>query len=265
MAGTNKKIALTALDLQDYAGEDRIVFSKELKMRLEAGREETSFNVQSRYFPLLSSFIGGFEGGEMIIVSAFTGHGKTTFCQSLTRDFCEQGHIPLWFSYEVQPYQFLKKFGNTLPIFTLPNKIVNKSTFWLEERCYEALIKYQSQIVFIDHLHFLVDMVHRNASLEIGVIVRNIKLLALKHNLVVFLIAHTTKPSGDAKELELGATRDSSFIEQEADTVIYLWRSKKETDHGTLKIAKDRKNGTYDKKIKIVKSFGLFREVFLND
>lgn len=260
MAGT-KKEEKTALDLENYDGEDKIVFSNELKLRLEAKREETGFNIKARFFPYLSSLIGGFEGGEMVVVAAFTGHGKTTFCQSLTRDFCEQGHIPLWFSYEVQPYQFLSKFGSNLPIFTLPNKIIDKSMFWLEERCREALIKYNSRVVFIDHLHFLVDMVHRNASLEIGSIVRSIKLIALKYNLIIFLIAHTTKPSGDAKELELGATRDSSFIEQEADTVIYLWRSKKEEDTGTVKIAKDRKNGTFDKKIKIIKSRGLFKEV----
>jgi len=250
----------TALDLEVYDGEDRIVFSNELKLRLEADKSKTAFNAKSRFFPEMSSSIGGFEGGEVIVVSAYTGHGKTTFCQSLTRDFCEQGHIPLWFSYEVQPMQFLNKFGKSLPIFTMPAKVVDKSTFWLEERCHEAIVKYNASIVFIDHLHFLVDMIHRNASLEIGAIVRSVKLLALKYNLIIFLIAHTTKPSGDAKELELGAVRDSSFIEQEADTVLYLWRSKKEQDIGTLKIAKDRKNGTFDKKITIIKSMGLFKE-----
>lgn len=259
MGGTNQ--IRTALDLQDYQGDDRIVFSNELKLRLDA-QEGAEFIVQTRFFPDLSTCIGGFEGGEMIVVSAFTGHGKTTFCQSLTKDFCEQGHIPLWFSYEVQPKRFLKAFGMSLPLFTLPNMLVNKSTNWLEERCYEALLKYESRIVFIDHLHFLVDMIHRNASLEIGAVVRKIKLLALKHNLIIFLIAHTTKPSGDAKELELGATRDSSFIEQEADTVIYIWRSKKAENHGTIKIAKDRKNGTFDRKFKVVKSHGFFKEVY---
>jgi len=107
--------------------------------------------------------------------------------------------------------------------------------------------------VFIDHLHFLVDLARiGNSSLEIGSIVRNIKKVALRQDVVVFLIAHTKKIKSGFEELSLGDVRDSSFIEQEADTVLYIWRKEEnevDVNRSILKIAKNRKLGTKDKKI----------------
>jgi replicative DNA helicase len=83
-------------------------------------------------------------------------------------------------------------------------------------------------VVFIDHLHFLVDL-HKvkNISFDIGSVVRTLKLLALKHNFILFLICHTMKQRAIVMlNWGLGDVRDSSLIEQEADTVLYVWRDK---------------------------------------
>jgi len=101
-------------------------------------------------------------------------------------------------------------------------------------------------------LHFLLDLARVwHASIEIGEIVRGLKLLALKHNLIFFLIAHTIKVRED-REFGLGDVRDSGLIEAEADNVIYVWRDKKRDGHGVLKVAKNRKHGLVDKKIPLV-------------
>jgi hypothetical protein len=66
-------------------------------------------------------------------------------------------------------------------------------------------------------------------------------------------ICHTTKTKNDGNaELGLGDVRDSSFIEQEADTVFYVWRDEK-TEYETLvKVAKNRKKGIINKKVRMI-------------
>ena len=56
----------------------------------------------------------------------------------------------------------------------------------------------------------------------------------------------------DKKGLEIGDIRDSSFIAQESDNVLFVWRLKKENE-AVLKIAKDRKKGTFNKIIPLIK------------
>lgn len=84
---------------------------------------------------------------------------------------------------------------------------------WLKLKCLEAKMKYNCQVIFIDHLHFLVDMETKlNMSLNIGAVMRQIKHdIAKEMGLMVFLIAHQGQPGSDA-EPSLGNIRDSSFI-----------------------------------------------------
>jgi replicative DNA helicase len=58
------------------------------------------------------------------------------------------------------------------------------------------------------------------------------------------LIAHTTKVKFDA-EPDLSAIRDSSFISQEADTVLMIWRKRKleMSNEATLAVLANRRTG----------------------
>ena len=189
----------------------------------------------------------------MIIVSGPTGMGKTTFCQSLTYQFAEQGISPLWFSFEVVADDLIERFGINLPSFVLPREIKAGTLNWIEEKIWEGLAKYSSKVVFIDHLHYLLDMgelAKTNTSLAIGALMRQIKLLALRTNTTIFLISHLKKTRSDV-EPEIGDLRDSSFVGQESDMVIVVWRAKKidpKTDRmvygdAFLKIEKNRRRG----------------------
>lgn len=254
-------------ELFSYEGEDKIVSSEEmLKIVEERGTPDVMLNSK---IPILDKTLGGFVGGELIVVSGITGEGKSLLCQTLTSNMAQQKINTLWFTYEMPPQYFIKKFGENTPLFYLPKELKTNTTNWLEERILEAKLKFDVQAIFIDHLHFLVDLAKiGNPSLEIGSIVRNIKKIALKHNIVIFLIAHTTKIKSGFEELGLGDIRDSSFIEQEADTVLYIWR-KTEVDgikvenRSVLKIAKNRRLGTKNIKINLILSEGNLVELDL--
>jgi replicative DNA helicase len=231
-----------------YEGQDRVMSSHDMSQAL---REEDQPILIKSGIPTLDNYIDGFEGGELTVISGLTGNGKTLLAQTLTRNFDEQGIKSLWFSYEVMPANFLRAFGEDLPLFYMPARLTGNSLTWINTRIHEAKLKYDIKAVFVDHLHFIVEMNRGNISVEIGAVMRTLKKIALKFNVAFFLIAHTMKCKPDT-ELGIGDTRDSSFIEQEADNVFYIWRTKKESQ-AILKIAKNRRNGVFEKKITLFK------------
>jgi len=237
--------------LATYQGEDRVVPGDVL---LEHARRKNpvTLSVESR-IPSLDRILGTLDAGELNDIIGPTGVGKSTFGRTLTMTFSEQGMSSLWFSFEMPWKQFLSKFHpDYLPRFYGPLTLSQKSVTWIEERIIEAKLKYGCSIVFVDHLHFLLDLARvKHASIEIGEIVRSLKLLALKHNLIFFLIAHTIKVRED-REFGLGDARDSGLIEAEADNVLYIWRDRKKENCSILKVAKNRKHGIIEKKIPLI-------------
>jgi replicative DNA helicase len=190
--------------------QDSLIETKKPEVKLWSG------------IPTLDSLIGGFEGGELIVLSGVAKSGKTLLFQTLTQNFASDGIGTLWLSYELTPYQFLRRF-NQLPDSYMP-ALMQTSLPWVEDRIWEAKLKNGIKAVFIDHLHYLVDIARiRHPSLEIGSILRSLKSIAIRHNIVVFLICH----SGKVRKGEIPTgedIRDSSFVLQEPDTILVLWR-----------------------------------------
>jgi replicative DNA helicase len=224
MNNTPEKLAQLEENLASYEGDDKVISSADMQKLIDE-QPDATVNFKSG-FTALDALIEGFEGGELIVVSGPTKMGKTTWCQTLTKHFADQDIRSLWFSYEMPAKQFLRKFGDNPPLFYLPQELKGRILPWIENRIWEAKLKYEVKAVFIDHLHFLVDLAKlRNPSLEIGAIVRGIKRIAMEHNVVIFLIAHLAKIRTD-QEPSVSDLRDSSFIGQDSDSVIIIQRQK---------------------------------------
>jgi replicative DNA helicase len=251
-------------EIMAYDGEDRVLPADEVLKRYIADRPKGE-KILSK-IPTLDKTIGGFFPGQLVVVSGVTGHGKTTLCQTFTKNMSEQLTMPLWFSYEVGTEDFLSTFHpDYQKHIYLPLKLKDNTLKWLEDRMMESKIKYQTTAVFIDHIHYLVQMNSKqNMSFVIGECVRGLKQLAIKHNLVIFLIAHMTKTRPD-EEPGLGHTRDSSFIEQEADSVLYCWRHARDKWVTIVKVAKNRKRGVIDTKIGLILRDGKYEETTLTE
>jgi replicative DNA helicase len=251
-------------EMLNYSGEDQVLSSDEVLKRFIA--EQPKGERISTKLPNLDRTIGGLYPGQLIVVSGVTGHGKTTLCQTFTKNMSEQLTFPLWFSYEVGTQDFIENFHPDYQkhIF-MPLKMTDNSLKWIESRIIESKVKYNTTICFIDHIHYLVSMSAKtNMSFVIGECVRGLKQLAIKHNIVIVLVAHMTKTKPD-EEPGLGHTRDSSFIEQEADVVLYVWRDGKEKSITICKVAKNRKRGVIDEKIGLVLIDGKYQEVVLKE
>jgi replicative DNA helicase len=247
-----KTTANTLRELRDYNGEDRIITSYDLQ-DIVSYESENDNKVYSR-LPALDEAIDGFEGGELIAISGKRKNGKTLLAQTLTVNFQRQDIKSLWFSYEMTPKQFLRSFKDEIPYFLCPMSLKAYSMPWVIERILEALAKHGISVVFIDHLHFLFDMARsKNTSLEIGQVVRELKAIAIKYNLIIFLMAHMKKVDFD-KEPTDADIRDSSLLSSKSDTGLILWRIKNTENRAVLKVSYSRRKGVMEKKINIIKN-----------
>lgn len=239
--------------LSKYDGHDRVISSIEMADYIQGLKQDQQEVIIKSNIPSLDNLISGFWGGELIILSGDTGMGKTLFAQTITNGIARQDMACLWFTFEVRSEQFLKQFDWPIPIFFMPMELKAKSLKWIEERILEAKLKYQVVAVFIDHLHFLIDIrKNSNVSLEIGAVLRDLKLMALNFNIALFLLAHTNR-SKDEGEPDVNSLRDSAMIGCEADNVFFIWRRKGTDNQAVLKIAKNRRFGIMGKKINMQK------------
>jgi predicted ATP-dependent serine protease len=251
----HKKLAI-------YQGADRV---EPAAVILQEARKKPGKPCYPSGLPTLDRVLkGGFFPGQLIVLSGITGMGKTTLAQTFTVHFLKMLIKALWFSYEVGADDFLSVFEKwdtlSLKAIYMPMSLEKHHLLWIEERIIESYLKYDTRVVFIDHLHRLVEMNGKqNLSIQVGNTVIALKEMALRHDMVIFLICHTMKTSNGSEELGLGSVRDSSFIEQEADTVLYTWRH----DDGAsnvLKVAKNRKGGTINVRLQLQYREGLYRE-----
>ena len=215
-------------ELYIYKGDDRVIRSNELNEELKLV-EDSIFNLKT-HIPTMDRILDGVECGELIVITGLSGQGKTSLMMTITQNMAEHGDKSIWFTLEVTPRQFIKKISaktSMLPEFYIPRENTDNTLLWIEERILESQVKFNTKVVFIDHINaiFSLESSKGNISLEIGDMVAKIKQIAIKYNLVIFLVAHCKDPI-DNKEPNERSIRDSGMIIRLADTVLGIWRVK---------------------------------------
>lgn len=234
-----------------------------------ASDEEDTDKYKTKFF-VDDAIGGGVESGDLVIISAPTGQGKTTLMQTLTKNFSEQSLPSLWFSYEVLLRHLKKNFEemgmSKEDVIFAPLKISSGSVGFIHQAVKKAKKEQYVKMVFIDHLGFLVPKlskndISRNFSAYLGQICRELKLMAVEEEIIIVLAAHMRKTDNPSIE----DIRDSSGIAQEADLVLTLQRTILNNDEQyygdqtTLTIVKNRKTGA-TKKGKIILRNRCFEE-----
>jgi len=210
--------------------------------------------------PSLDAAIEDFRDGELIAISGPTKMGKTLLAQSLTVNFVKQQQFPLWFSFEVPVRQFLSQFQE-LPLIYMPARLKAHALDWLVARIMESFEKFHTRIIFIDHLHYLIDLARmKNPSLEIGQVIRRLKGIAVNGGFIIFLLCHTTKGKSEG-DLSYESIRDSSFISQESDSVLMIKRTPEDGETmARLRIEFHRRTGVFERVIDLIKVDGYLQE-----
>lgn len=230
--------------------------------------------------PLYVGDYYGFEidGDRLFLLGDYTVTHNTTWTQNITMSLADRGIPALWFSYEMSPWYLKQKFELISPIqdkeIYAPEELVAYSMENVEQKIEQAILSFACKVIFIDHLHYLIPLTSsgENMSFQVGSIVRQLKLMAVKHNVIIVLICHVKKIYQD-EELDLSSIRDSSLIAQEADYVFLIERVKEKKAKKKLYYEEDTDGPTGTKwtnqsKIQIAKNRrtgGLFYKLFTLD
>jgi len=238
--------------LGEYAGKDQVISASQMLVQLQS--QPASIIKLKSFIESLDKYIHYFAEGELIAISGPTKSGKTLLAQTLTQSFMRQQYYPLWFSYEVPPRQFLSQFKDP-PMIFMPSRLKAHALDWFEDRVLESFAKYRTRVIFIDHLHFLIDLARlRNPSLEIGQVIRRLKSLAVEGEFIIFLLCHT-KMGASEDRLSYESIRDSSFISQESDSVFMIKRTPKDGIlTARLTVEFHRRTGVLEQVVYLVKA-----------
>jgi len=213
---------------EQYNGEYKLIWSDALLEEIKNRPKKTLYKTN---IPLLDDLLGGFKEQQLITIGGATKHGKTQFGLFLMEQLVELNPvmIPLEQSNEEIVEQRFDN-GYSIPKFLSPEKLSARVTVdWIEERIVEGIAKYNSKLVLIDHLGYINDFgkggefKRENLAYRIGQIMKGLKNLAKKWNVVIILLVHISqKDEGHPPTLE--DIKNSSDIAQESDVVIMVWR-----------------------------------------
>ncbi len=210
--------------------------------------------------------------GELTVVTADTGAGKTTFCTQLMVNCAMQG-VPVWInSWEMKPETTMRKLASI--ILRKPMKLqdfteddntlfdtwcikyqvyINQNTIGTTIEMLETQLKAAKelgvQVVMLDHLDYLVSNKKDKLHEAIDDTVKKLHELAFSLNMHFVLICHPRQSGTQAEEVGIHSLKGSSSIKQYADNVLVLHRCARtdpQADPNKVKvrIAKNRMFGT---------------------
>jgi KaiC/GvpD/RAD55 family RecA-like ATPase len=242
---------------------DEIVLLSELAKIEESKRSErypTGINIFDRVFLEEGEKRGGLSGGEILIVAAPTGNGKTLLAATIAYNMMrEHGLFFLFFTFEVKVsslYRIFKNMGaNDDDIICVPFKHTTGRLDWIEKKILEAKKRFMVKTIVIDHLGFLSPIQTMNSNMSqnystfLTQTVRELKLIAVKHNIIIILPVHMNKTATDTPKMaDIG---NSSGIAQESDGVILMARKESEAEYysdiSSVFMGKNRPGGKHPK------------------
>ena len=240
--------------LQQFGADkaEIVPFSDFIEPALEMMKDPEKIHGIASGYSNIDAFTRGFEPGELIIVGAVEGVGKSMFVQNMFHNMGIRGVPNLFISMEMTNEEAEKRYIEMqmdvdqcsreeaaakieeMPLYAYQTENMNLEE--LDSKIGEAKDKYGIKIMAIDHLHYFAPQDTQNSSAVIGYLIRNLKMMARKHELPMIVISHLTKQKS-RKMPDKSSLRDSSFIAQDADAVIMLnrdWGSEDAIARNTL-------------------------------
>jgi len=201
----------------------------------------------------LDDILGGLEGGDVTIIGARPGVGKSALVTQIAAHMAKEGHKVGFYNLEMREKQIYERFvvaksgigltrlrkSKSLPVmekekFDRANEELEKQTnlFITTGSKLVSEIRNESRhmgydVIIIDYLQLLrTDSQYRgNRYAEVGAISKAIKGMAMEFNIPIIVLSQLNRlsESKDIKEPTMAELRESGDIEQDASNVILLW------------------------------------------
>lgn len=240
----------------------------------------------------LDSMTGGFRPGQVIIVAGRPGHGKSAIAGNIAEHLSlKEGSAVLFVSLEMSKLEVAERLlcsHASINSFKLRNSTISTDDRRKLMQSYNVLAKAKLTIdegpnrtmteiaaisrrlkrqnkldvLMIDYLQLITPENKREPRQEqVASISRRLKTLAKEFDIPVICLAQLNRQAETTGEPQLSHLRESGAIEQDADNVMFVWRTGQDGTEGFLKVAKQR-NGPVGK-IKMIyqPEFVRFREL----
>lgn len=205
----------------------------------------------------LDKRLGGIIGGELVVLGGGTGTGKSEFAFHVAYENAKRGVPTAFISLELSNRDFvarlIRAYSNVnpesfwsgeltkeekdtinqiaddirkenYPLFFRKKKAM-LSTEELESIVSSLIIEQQCRLIVIDHLHYMGGRSgNEMENQHISNCIRAINGICLKYNIGIITIAHFRKLPNNSHKPSMHEFRDTSSIEQEASTVLLMWR-----------------------------------------
>jgi replicative DNA helicase len=223
----------------------------------------------------LDGLIGGFEGGDLILIGARPAVGKSALVTQWAEAFANVGLKVGFYNLEMTSKQMYERFvAAKSGIETTRIRLATRFHGDEEERYRNAVEELEKQerlfissgakkvteiradmrkmkydILIIDYLQLLIadERYKGNRQAEVGYISSQLKAIAMDFQIPVIALSQLNRASEGRqnKEPTMGELREAGNLEQDASTIILMW-NKDETDASKkgLKVEKSRQGKT---------------------
>ena len=217
-------------------------------------------------FPRLDGMLKGFEAGQLIIVGARPGVGKSAFLLDLAESAARAGNETLFVSLEMSAAELTERLLARRSSATM-DQLIDRDVgqewdsiaaasarlerlplhFWdrpaaTVSKIRSAAATVQSlRLIVVDYLGLM--QAERKAdsrNLELGQISRDLKNLASELQIPIVAAAQLNRGVNDTERPTLLSLRDSGELEQNGSKVLFLWRVDEDGTVGVA-VAKNRR------------------------
>lgn len=225
-------------------------------------------------FATLNDMIGGFEGGDVIVIGARPAVGKSAFATQLASHFSELGKKIGYFNLEMPENQIYERFlsaasgigltrirrainftGDEREKYDKANEVLGKKENIIITTGSQTMTGIKAackgkdyDLIIIDYLQLIKPegRYHGNRYAEVGEISHSIKAIATDLMIPVIVLSQLNRVSQqrDNKEPTMSELRESGDIEQDASVIILLWNLDEEGRKKGCKAEKNRQGKT---------------------
>lgn len=220
-------------------------------------------------FSKLDDITGGLEGGDVIVIGARPGVGKSAFVSQVILEMAKSGKRVGFYNLEMSDKQVyerllsnqsgihlnrirraIKYLGDEKEQVTKANKVLSglellissgaKSVSEIRNECRHQ----ELNCIIIDYLQLVKSEVrYQSRTSEVGAISKAIKSLAMELNVPIIALSQLNRTSElrETKEPTMGELREAGDIEQDASIIILLWNlDNEDKSRKGLKVDKNR-------------------------
>tara|TARA_R100000278_G_scaffold47003_2_gene40746 strand:- start:1066 stop:2352 length:1287 start_codon:yes stop_codon:yes gene_type:complete len=205
----------------------------------------------------------GYGSGQLCVLASRPGCGKTAYALNFLKNVCTTGHGVLLFNLEMGVNQIMKRIfsinsglhmrrfedglapEDKMQTLRETTETVKGWNCWIRDNVYrlDHILatargmhrKHNVNGIIIDYCQLIKPM-SKNVSREqqVAEISRELKLLAKDLDIPVLLLAQVNRESErDDRSPIMSDLRESGALEQDADSIIFLWQTLSEREQGT--------------------------------